>query len=76
MNGTLPRAVPALPRLESLKRLAGALARMARGYPEPKEDVYPVIENLLPEGVCIICKRRPSREGDSKCAECAAILAA
>lgn len=46
---------------------------MARGYPEPKQSEEPV-PAILPEGLCIFCKKRPAVEGGYKCATCAQAL--
>lgn len=43
---------------------------MARGYPAPKQPAADAIPRLVPEGLCVICKRRPAEAGGEKCATC------
>ena len=49
---------------------------MASGYASniPLENVAPEPE-LLPESVCMICKRRPAVKDQTMCATCAKALA-
>lgn len=48
---------------------------MAKGYPAPKAPASDAIPSLVPEGTCVICKRRPSAAGADKCETCARALA-
>lgn len=48
---------------------------VAKGYPAPKQPAGDAIPRLVPEGTCVICKKRPAEEGRDKCAECRAALA-
>lgn len=48
---------------------------MARGYPEPADDAaYPILDDVLAEDTCIICKKRPAERGTGECAVCYAAL--
>ena len=46
---------------------------MSKGYPT-REPPPVEVELGLPEGVCVICKRRPAGK-EGTCATCEAILA-
>lgn len=47
---------------------------MARGYPAPKQPAADAMPALVPEGTCVICKRRPAAEGAEKCETCIELL--
>lgn len=48
---------------------------MAKGYPTPKPPAEGEWPRLVPEGVCIICKKRDVAPGsEDYCAECKARL--
>lgn len=53
------------------------MSAMASGYASniPLENVAPEPE-LMPENVCVICKKRAKTGADSLCATCTAKLAA
>lgn len=56
---------------------AGQGKGMANGYASniPREEVAPP-PPLLPESVCMICKKSDAAEGADMCARCAKALAA
>ncbi|MFA5862349.1 MAG: hypothetical protein WDA16_11715 [Candidatus Thermoplasmatota archaeon] len=59
-----------------LKKQAVEGSVMAKGYPAPEnEDAgYPVLEDVLSEDTCIICKRRPREAQSGECGTCYAAL--
>lgn len=54
---------------------AGRGGGVSKGYPtRGADDAYPVLDRLLPEDVCMVCKRRPREASSSLCAPCRAAL--
>jgi hypothetical protein len=48
---------------------------MSKGYPtRGADDAYPILDNLLPEDACMVCKRRPREAPSILCATCRAVL--
>jgi hypothetical protein len=48
---------------------------MSKGYPtRSNDDAYPILDNLLPEDACMVCKRRPREGTSSLCRSCDAVL--
>jgi hypothetical protein len=50
---------------------------MAKGYPERASDAdvaFPILDDVLSEETCVICKKRPSVTEHGLCATCHAAL--
>lgn len=48
---------------------------MSKGYPtREQDDEYPILDNVLPANMCIICKRRPKETASGECSTCYAAL--
>jgi len=59
------------PRPSSAPRALGVTFSMAKGYPTRELDVeHPVLDDVLAEDVCRVCKHRPAVTPHGLCATC------